>query len=164
MTHEAVAERLGAAPQTVGKLCAKHGIRCQRRGPRSGDQHPDWTGGVIYDRNGYRLVYRLGHPMARKRGKQAPCYVPEHRLVMAEHLGRMLDPREVVHHKNGDKQDNRIENLELYTTNAQHLRDELTGRCPNWTEEGKRRMRDPSIDRRKKSSQKGPGTGGPQSK
>lgn len=127
LTHEQVAERIGSAPQTVGKLCAKHGIHCQRRGPRSAEGHPEWEGGVTIDKHGYRLVYSLNHPMARKRGNAPPIYVPEHRLVMANHLGRMLDPKEVVHHVNGDKRDNRIDNLELYTSNAQHLRDELAG-------------------------------------
>jgi endogenous inhibitor of DNA gyrase (YacG/DUF329 family)/uncharacterized protein (DUF1330 family) len=64
------------------------------------------TKGYTIDPKGYKLIRAPQHPMATREG-----YVMEHRLVMAEHLGRMLTTNEVVHHLNGDKQDNRIENL-----------------------------------------------------
>ena len=57
---------------------------------------------------GYVEVWKPDHPMAQKSG-----YMMEHRLLMAEHLGRMLTRGEVVHHLNEDRTDNRLENLEL---------------------------------------------------
>jgi hypothetical protein len=63
----------------------------------------------IVDDHGYVQVPDPSHPNARKSKR-----VPEHRLVMSQFLGRPLHKNENVHHKNGDRADNRIENLELW--------------------------------------------------
>lgn len=64
-------------------------------------------GGFI--QNGYRILYKPNHPNAFAGGK-----VFEHTVVMSEMLGRPLSPKETVHHKNLQRDDNRPDNLELW--------------------------------------------------
>lgn len=64
----------------------------------------------VYLKGGYRIIHRPDHPNARKNGSMA-----EHIFVMSQHIGRPLQEGENVHHKNGDRADNRIENLELWS-------------------------------------------------
>lgn len=76
-----------------------------------GKQSMAWKGGKHIDRHGYIQVWIPEHPNARMGG-----YIHEHRLIMSEYLGRPLLRHENVHHKNGSRSDNRLENLELWVT------------------------------------------------
>jgi uncharacterized protein (DUF1330 family) len=73
-----------------------------------------WKGGRVKQSNGYVLISRPDHPA------QSNSYVLEHRLVMEKHLGRYLTRQEEIHHINGVRDDNRIENLELFSSKAKH--------------------------------------------
>jgi len=87
--------------------------------PRGANSH-NWKGGRQKQNDGYVLVWLDSNDflalMADHRG-----YVLEHRLVMARHLGRCLHHWEVVHHKNGVRDDNRLENLKLATVGSHNL-------------------------------------------
>lgn len=86
-----------------------------KHNPRFGIKASRWAGGRHKNHAGYVYAYSPHHPYANKRG-----YVFEHRLVIEAHIGRVLLPTEVVHHINGIKNDNRIENLMLFSNNGQH--------------------------------------------
>jgi hypothetical protein len=128
-------QRCGRRWSTAGisKLCSKHEIQMPRSGPRNGHLHKGWKGGRTENKDGYIEIYSYGHPNAKKHTH----YILEHRLVVEKDLGRFLLKTEVVHHKNGVKTDNRLENLELFESNAKHLAATLKGNVPKWTEQGK---------------------------
>ena len=75
------------------------------------------TGNTRIDFRGYVVVHKPLHNMADTNGR-----VLQHRLVMAEHLGRDLLPTEVVHHKDGNRSNNAIENLDLLSGHREHAR------------------------------------------
>ena len=88
---------------------------------RHGPEHSQWKGGKSVDAKGYQkrnihLVEEGFHCMCDKSG-----WVLEHRYQMAKHIGRPLTRNEIVHHKDGDRSNNHIDNLEL-TSRSEHMR------------------------------------------
>lgn len=144
LTLQEIAQRIGTTRHRVAEYIAKQGIP---RVPvaRVGARNGRWTGGRIIDQDGYVLIKSHGHPYADRHN-----YVREHRLVMEKKLGRYLQPQEVVHHKDkdGSKENNDPDNLEVFGTNAEHLAETLQGHRPNWTPDGWDRMNAPKPRRK----------------
>lgn len=86
----------------------------QTRRDYSGDQAPNWRGGIYHSPRGYIFISKPEHPHATCKG-----YVMRSRLVLEEKLGRYLWPDCEPHHINGIKDDDRPENLEELT-HSQH--------------------------------------------
>lgn len=94
---------------SCGKLKARTSKKCISCYNKDKIKPVGWIGSPIKHKAGYIQRKVVGHPSGQP-------YVFEHRLIMEDHLGRYLLPNENVHHKNGIKEDNRIENLELWIT------------------------------------------------
>ena len=92
------------------KFCS---MSCLSKGVNNGR----WVDGRQKTSCGYIMVYSPKHP-----NKTVNNNVLEHRLVMEKYIGRCLDKKEVVHHINGIKDDNIIDNLMLFKTTADHTR------------------------------------------
>jgi hypothetical protein len=87
-----------------------------KRGAQPLDKNPFWKGGRTIASNGYVLVKTPNHPNADVRG-----YVYEHRLIAEQKIGRYLEKGEIVHHKDGNKQNNNPDNLEVVNGVADHF-------------------------------------------
>lgn len=92
---------------------------------RAGAANPNWRGGIRMagEKGQYLKVYAPDHPDARQGG------VLEHRLIVEAHLSRRLRRDEVIHHINGDKRDNRPDNLRVMSQSEHaRLHNTLAGR------------------------------------
>jgi len=104
--------------KSISKICKK--CRPHVAGQKFlKEKHWNWKGGKMISCYGYVMIRLYEgdffYPMAEQND-----YVMEHRLVMAKHLNRCLLPWETVHHKNGDRKDNRLGNLQLFPTATPH--------------------------------------------
>lgn len=106
-----IAVVINAGQTVIGKVLRESGVKSKRPNMQ-GRGAASWRGGIAKTEGGYILEYCVDDPvfgvMAARSG-----YAMQHRLVMAKSLQRPLIAHETVHHINGDKTDNRIENLQL---------------------------------------------------
>ena len=110
----------------TAKYCS---IKCLGKKDKKGKENPNYKGGERKNTAGYVYILKPDHPFCNNRG-----YVRRSHLVMEQKLGRYLKPEEIVHHRNGIRDDDRPENLKLFANNDKHMsfhdtkRDKLTGR------------------------------------
>lgn len=100
-------KRIGHVPHNKGKKYP------HLQGPNS----KTWKGGTYISSDGY-IMKHVGFNNERKSGWED--YRKEHILIIEQQIGRKLKPKEQVHHINGIKTDNRIENLILLKSSKEH--------------------------------------------
>ena len=117
LTQREIADKLSVSAACITKYFKKYGIKTRTKSElASGNKNPNWHGGKRTVKEGYVLVYAPDHPNCHKDGTMY-----EHQIIMEKHIGRLLKKDEVVHHINGNRSDNRIENLMLLT-NSDHAK------------------------------------------
>jgi transposase len=109
LSQDAIADRLGLSQAAVSRIMRNAGIKTREVVSRG--HHGMWRGGRQKIGGYFQIIIDRDDPMFVMANSLG--YVMEHRLVMARHLGRPLERTETVHHINGDRQDNRIENLQV---------------------------------------------------
>ncbi len=113
MSKRKIASFYEASEGSIHRVLLESGIDPHDKRYVRGEKNHRWKGGRIIDAQGYVKVRVDEKVRVFVPTNYSQPYIPEHRLVLAQHLGRPLRPNETVHHINGDRTDNRFENLQL---------------------------------------------------
>lgn len=137
MTSAELALMIGCSAKYVQNVLNSHNVERLNRGARHGELNPAYKFGRIIDNDGYaHIPAPADHPYARKSGR-----IAEHRHIVEQHLGRYLEPHEVVDHIDGLHLHNDPSNLRVFESNAHHLHATILGKTPNWSKEALEKQR-----------------------
>ena len=103
---------------TCGSYKKHNAKQCQKcyLSKRIGDNHPSWKGGLLKN-NGYIYILNHQHPSSDNKG-----YIARTHLIAEKIINRFLKKSEVIHHINGIKNDDRPENLYLFSSQSNHIK------------------------------------------
>jgi hypothetical protein len=121
-TRHEIAGLFGVDVKTVNNWCNRLGIPKPSIRDKTMHRSHKWAGGRKVIQGGYiKVILPANHKYLCMADSNR--FVLEHRLVMAYRMGRPIDRSETVHHVNGNRSDNRIENLQLMRSS--HVRGEV---------------------------------------
>ncbi len=109
-----VSKKMRTSPIGILEILRKNRVKMKPKGAPRGEKHYKFKGGT-HIKSGYRWILQNNHPYSNCKN-----YVLEHRLVMEKHLGRYLKSNEVMHHLDGNKLNNHIDNLYLFPDRGKH--------------------------------------------
>ena len=110
LTQTQIAVKYGSSQIQVSRVLKENGMSTDKKAKR--ERHGSWKGGIITNADGYVFVLAEDYPEFSSM-KNSIGYIAQHRLNMALKLKRPLKRNETVHHINGNRADNRIENLQI---------------------------------------------------
>lgn len=111
-SQERIATHLNSNQITISRVMAKHDISPGWGGKPAGKRNGRWKGGRVRMNGGYWAI-KLSKDSPFQVMANHAGYVMEHRLIMAQALGRSLISYETVHHIDGNRENNALENLQL---------------------------------------------------
>jgi hypothetical protein len=118
-----IAETLGLSLTRVRSIMSAYNLSKTKREWAKKEKHPNWKGGYK-SFHGYIRIQAKDHPHVASDG-----YIPLHRKIVEDSIGRYLRPDETVHHIDGDKANNDISNLMILSPQDHLIRTKICANC-----------------------------------